>query len=68
MKQSTYIEKVRPVDQGKVAKWQKLRPSIGTFAWIAEQTFRSRPVIHNAINYGLATESTEENIDKLFGL
>lgn len=68
MKQSTYIEKVRQVDPKKVAKWQKLRPSIGTYVWIAEQTFRSRPVIHNAINYGLATESTEQNIDKLFGL
>lgn len=68
MNKATYGEKVKTIDPKKVAQWKKMQPRIGTMNWIAEQCFRSRAVIHNAINHGKATKSTEANIDKLFGL
>lgn len=68
MQLATYGERVKTIDPKKVARWKKMRERIGTFEWIAEQCFRSRHIIHNAINHGKATESTEANIDKLFGL
>ena len=63
---ATYGEKSRAVDAKKVKQWQAQRKSVGTFQYIAEMCFRSRPVIATAINHGIATESTEKNIDKLF--
>lgn len=68
MKVATYKDKVRAVNPAKVKKWKAMQQRIGTMNWIAEQCFRSRPVIHNAINHGRASEATEANIDKLFGL
>ena len=66
IKTATYGERVRPVDVEKVKAWKDKQKKIGTFNYIAEMCFRSRAVIHNAINLGSATESTEKNIDSLF--
>lgn len=68
MEKTAYGENVRPVEKSKVKKWQAKQKSIGTFEYIAAQCFRSRSTISNAINHGKATESTEANIDKLFGI
>lgn len=68
MNKATYGEKVKTIDPAKVAQWKKMQPQIGTMNCIAEQCFRSRAVIHNAINHGKATDSTASNINKLFGL
>jgi hypothetical protein len=65
-KKATYGEKAKAVNAEKVKYWQEKRQSVGTFQYIAEMCFRSRPVIATAINHGIATESTEKNIDNLY--
>lgn len=68
MNTTTYGEKVRAVESSKVLKWKGLQKASGTFEYIAAQCFRSRATIATAINHGIATESTESNLDKFFGI
>lgn len=65
MKQTTYGERVRKVAPAKQKLWKEKSKNFA-LKDIAEYTFRSRATINSAINHGICSESTEQNIDIFF--